>query len=43
MDSSDAQRVEDIIRPVLEKMTASIAKKKPENVGIKKLYYRHCI
>lgn len=32
MDSSDAQRVEDIIRPVLEQMTASIVKKKPENV-----------
>lgn len=32
MDSSDSKRVEDIIKPVLEQMTTSIVKKKPENI-----------
>lgn len=32
MDSGDSKRVEDIIKPVLEQMTTSIVKKKPENI-----------
>lgn len=32
MDSNDSKRVEDIIKPVLEQMTTSIVKKKPENI-----------